>query len=151
MATRSHTSPSAPRSSALPWRAAVIVAGLGAALALAIVAHPTSAQQSPPPAKERFANTDKNKDGRLDREEFYQAAVESFYLRDKGKKGYLVVEDLREASPEAFKAANRKGDGRLTLEEYVNALFIDFDRADANKDGALSFEEIEAYSRNNPR
>jgi Ca2+-binding EF-hand superfamily protein len=121
-------------------------------LALALVAGstwpsgPVSAQ-STVPLKERFAKADKNRDGKIDREEFHQAAVESFYFRDKGRKGFLLVEELREASPEAFKAANRKGDGRLSLEEYVNALFIDFDKADVNKDGSLTFEEIEVYSR----
>ena len=150
MATWSHTSPDARRSMKPTWRAALVAGGLGAALVLTFPDAPPSAQQAPP-VKERFGNADKNKDGRLDREEFYQAAVESFYLHDKGRKGYLVADDLKEASPEAFKAANRKGDGRLTLEEYVNALFIDFDRADSNKDGSLTFEEIEVYSRKNPR
>jgi Ca2+-binding EF-hand superfamily protein len=101
----------------------------------------------PVPLKERFANADKNRDAKIDREEFHQAVVENFYFRDKGKKGYLTVEELREASPEAFKAADRKSDGRLTLDEYVNALFIDFDKADQDKDGALTFEEIQVYSR----
>jgi Ca2+-binding EF-hand superfamily protein len=117
-----------------------------AGLALAPPA-PTSAQAPAPPSQDRFTQADKNRDGKIDREEFHQAAVESFYFRDKGKKGYLVIGELPESSPEAFRAANRKSDGRLTLEEYVNALFIDFDRADTGKDGGLTFEEIRVYSR----
>jgi Ca2+-binding EF-hand superfamily protein len=108
------------------------------------------AQQSTtltPDLKARFQQLDKNGDGRIDREEFHQAAVDSFYFRDKGKKGYLTVEDLQEASPEAFKAANRKRDGRLTLQEYVNALFRDFEAADVDRDGGLTYEEFEAYVR----
>jgi len=108
-------------------------------------------RQRRPTPRQRFDAADKNHDGRLDREEFYQLAVESFYFRDKEKKGYLTVDQLSETSSEAFKAANRKHDGRLTLEEYVNALFVDFDRADSNKDGTLSFEEIEAYRQANPK
>ena len=128
------------------------VRAVAACLILAILApetlRPTPASaQTGPPLKERFAGADKNHDGKIDREEFHQAAVESFYFRDKGRKGYLLVEELKEASPEAFKAANRKNDGRLTLQEYVNALFIDFDKADTDKDGSLTFEEIEVYSR----
>jgi Ca2+-binding EF-hand superfamily protein len=129
---------------------------LAACLMLAILAPamlrvaPASAQTGPP-LKERFAGADKNGDGKIDREEFHQAAVESFYFRDKGRKGYLLIEELKEASPEAFKAANRKNDGRLTLQEYVNALFIDFDKADTDKDGSLTFEEIEVYSRTTGR
>ncbi len=129
---------------------------LAVCLALVLIAGstwpsgPVSAQ-APVPLRERFAKADKNHDGKIDREEFHQAAVESFYFRDKGRKGYLLVEELREASPEAFRAANRKGDGRLTLEEYVNALFIDYDKADVTKDGSLTFEEIEVYSRSTAR
>jgi hypothetical protein len=120
----------------------------GAALvALALSPVPSTFAQTPPPILERFTLLDKNRDGKIDREEFHRAAVESFYFRDKGKKGYLVIEDLPEASPEAFRAANRKSDGRLTLEEYVNALFVDFDRADTAKDGGLTFEEIRVYAR----
>ena len=127
-------------------------AALGACLILAILAAATSrpapaSAQTGPPLKERFAGADKNRDGKIDREEFHRAAVEGFYFRDKGRKGYLLTEELREASPEAFKAANRKRDGRLTLQEYVNALFIDFDKADTDKDGSLTFEEIEVYAR----
>ena len=129
---------------------------LGAVIATALlwtaipIGGPASAQ-STRPAKERFDSGDKDHDGKLDREEFYQLAVESFYFRDKGRKGYLVVEDLKEASPQAFKAANQKSDGRLTLQEYVNALFIDFDQADRNKDGGLTFEEIETYWKSSGR
>ena len=131
---------------------AVFVVALFAAHALS--GSPASAQtQAAPPQnlKQRFETVDLNHDGKLDRDEFYRAAVDSFYFRDKDKKGYLTIEDLREASPEAFKAANRKGDGRLSLQEYINALFIDFDKADTDKDGTLSYEEIEVYSRTNPR
>ena len=129
---------------------------LAVCLALALIAGSTwpsgtVSAQAPVPVRERFAKTDKNHDGKIDREEFHQAAVETFYFLDKGRKGYLLVEELREASPEAFKAANRKGDGRLTLAEYVNALFIDFDKADVTKDSSLTFEEIEVYSRSAAR
>ena len=129
---------------------------LAACLTLAILAPATlrpapASAQTGPPVKERFAGADKNRDGKLDREEFHQAVVESFYFRDKDRKGYLVIIELKEASPEAYKAANRKGDGRLTLQEYVNALFIDFDKADTDKDGTLTFAEIEIYSRTTGR
>jgi Ca2+-binding EF-hand superfamily protein len=116
---------------------------LGLALAACWALAQTTTQ--PPDLKARFQRIDKNGDGRIDREEFHRAAVESFYFRDKAKKGYLAVEDLKEASPEAFKAANRKSDGRLSLEEYVNALFRDFEAADLDKDGTLTYEELEAY------
>ena len=122
-------------------------AGTAALIALVLSPMPPALAQSAPPLQERFTLADKNRDGKIDREEFHRMAVESFYFRDKGKKGYLVIAELPEASPEAFRAANRKSDGRLTLEEYVNALFVDFDRADTGQDGTLTFEEIRVYSR----
>jgi Ca2+-binding EF-hand superfamily protein len=148
MATSQSTSSSRTSATCAVWAGPA----LAACLILAIIAPATlrvapASAQTGPPLKERFVGADKNRDGKIDREEFHQAAVESFYFRDKGRKGYLLIEELKEASPEAFKAANRKGDGRLTLEEYVNALFIDFDKADTNKDGSLTFEEMEVYSR----
>jgi Ca2+-binding EF-hand superfamily protein len=98
-----------------------------------------------------FKAADKNGDGRLDREEFRQAAIEGFYFRDKEHKGYLTADQLPEASRDAFRAANVKGDGRLSLQEEVNALLKDFDAADVNKDGALTYEEFEAYVKGSSR
>ncbi len=148
------------RSTSSGRTSAICVAWAGPALAACLIlavlapaalrATPASAQAGPP-LRERFAHADKNGDGKIDREEFHRAVVESFYFRDKARKGYLLVEELKEAGPEAFKAANRKGDGRLTLQEYVNALFIDFDKADTDKDGGLTFEEIEIYARTTRR
>jgi Ca2+-binding EF-hand superfamily protein len=98
-----------------------------------------------------FKAADKNSDGRLDREEFRQAAIEGFYFRDKEHKGYLTADQLPEAGREAFKAANVKGDGRLTLQEEVNALLKDFEAADADKDGPLTYREFEVYVKRSGR
>ena len=88
---------------------------------------------------------DHNRDGKLDRGEFYEAVVDAFFLRDKDKDGYLAISELKEASPEALRAVKRKEQSRISLEEYVNALFKDFDAADTNGDGLLTVEEIERY------
>jgi hypothetical protein len=125
---------------------------LAACLGVLPVANATAQATGPSPAvRERFQAGDRNRDGKLDREEYYRVIVEGFYFRDKGKKGYLTIKELHEASPRAFGAANRKGDGRLTLDEYANALFADFDAADVNRDGMLGLEELEAYPRRPPR
>src|SRR5262245_19630888 len=118
-----------------------------AALTLALGATRVDAQTGtvPPDLRAGFKAADKNGDGRLDREEFRQAAIEGFYFRDKGHRGYLTADQLPEASPAAFKAANVKGDGRLSLQEEVNARMKDFEAADVNTDGVLTFEEFEAY------
>jgi len=112
-----------------------------------------AAQTVPQPtSKEWFQEHDKNHDGKLDREEFYQGIIEIFYFRDKDKNGYLTVEELQGVvSPEVIKAASKKGDNRLTLDEWVNALFKDFAAADTDGDGKLSFEELDIYIRTNRR
>ena len=99
----------------------------------------------PPDLRAAFKAADKNGDGRLDGEEFRQAAIEGFYFRDKERKGYLTADQLPEASRDAFNAANVKHDGRLSLEEELNALLKDFEAADVDKDGTLTYEELEAY------
>ena len=106
------------------------------------------AQTSPPPdVKKWVTEHDKNRDGKIDREEFHQAVVEAFFFRDKDKSGYLTIIELKEASPEALKAVARKSDGRISLDEYVNALFKDFEAADTDHDGLLTVEEIEIYMK----
>ena len=88
---------------------------------------------------------DRNHDGKLDRDEFYQAVVDAFFLRDKDKDGYLAMSELTEASPEALRAVKHKDSARISLQEYINALFKDFDAADTDGDGLLTVEEIEQY------
>ena len=124
-----------------------------AALALALGATRIDAQSgtAPPDLRAGFKAADKNGDGRLDREEFRQAAIEGFYFRDKEHKGYLTAAQLPEASREAFNAANVKHDGRLSLQEEVNAMLKDFEAADVNKDGTLTYEEFEAYVKRSSR
>ena len=148
MTTSRPTSSSRTSAICAVWARPTLTACLILAVVTPAALRPTTASaQAGPPLRERFVGADKNGDGKIDREEFHQAVVESFYFRDKARKGYLLVEELKDASPEAFKAANRKGDGRLTWQEYVNALFIDFDKADTDRDGGLTFEEIEIYAR----
>jgi Ca2+-binding EF-hand superfamily protein len=100
-----------------------------------------------PSCRGDFETADRNRDGRLDREEFHQRAVEQFFLLDKGRKGHLLVGEVVGVSSETFKAANLTGDGKLTLQEFVNARFVDFVAADRNQDGVLTLEEIQIYSR----
>jgi Ca2+-binding EF-hand superfamily protein len=129
-------------------RAILVRAAPGSTLTLGLVAGaaPASAQTSPiRDVRTWVKHYDRNGDGKLDRGEFHQAAVDAFFLRDKDKNGYLAISELKEASPETIKAVKRKSDARNSLEEYVNALFKDFETADTDGDGLLTVEEIEAY------
>ncbi len=103
--------------------------------------------QSPSPSelRQQFQETDRNGDGRIDREEFHRRSVDLFYLLDKDRKGYLMIGDLKGLPGQDFKAADREGDGKLTLEEFINGRFGNFDAADTNGDGVLTLAEIEVY------
>jgi Ca2+-binding EF-hand superfamily protein len=100
---------------------------------------------SPQQLRQQFQETDWNRDGKIDREEFHRRSVELFYFLDKDRKGYLVLVDIQGLTPEDFKGANRKGDGKLNLDEFINARFRHFDLADTNGDGVLALQEIEVY------
>jgi len=99
------------------------------------------------PRLSAFQETDRNGDGRIDREEFHRHAVEVFYFLDANRGGYLVVGEVAVIPIEAFRAADRDGDGKLSLQEYLNARFKDFDAMDANGDGVVTREELERYVR----
>lgn len=115
-------------------------------LGLVLASAPAVAQTSPVRDTRTWVKQyDRNSDGKLDRGEFHQAAVDAFFLRDKDKSGYLAISELKEASPESLRAIKRKDDARISLQEYVNALFKDFEAADTDHDGLLTVEEIERY------
>jgi Ca2+-binding EF-hand superfamily protein len=96
-------------------------------------------------AAEVMATSDKNHDGRIDREEYLQRMTEVFFFIDTDKDGSLTITEIEGAgaiNPERFKAADRNGDQTLSLREYLNALNNDFDAADSDKDGTLDMEEL---------
>ena len=108
------------------------------------------AQTSPPTSEEvnrAFQETDRNGDGRIDREEFHRRTVEVFYFLDVNRDGYLVISEIAVIQTEAFRAADRDGDGKLSLQEYLNARFKDFSAMDANGDGAITKDELERFLR----
>ena len=91
-----------------------------------------------------FAETDANRDGRVDREEFHHRVVEIFFHGDRDKDGYLTPAELQIAVvfPEDFADADRDSDGRIALYEFVQVRFATFDEVDADHDGVLSVEEV---------
>jgi Ca2+-binding EF-hand superfamily protein len=89
--------------------------------------------------------SDKNKDGRIDREEFHQRTIEVFFFADADKDGYLTVGEIEAVvsiAPEAFKRADRDGNGKLSLYEFTYAMHRDFDAADRNADGVIDMAEL---------
>jgi Ca2+-binding EF-hand superfamily protein len=113
---------------------------------LALTASPAFGDPKHQDPRAAFAETDENKDGRIDREEFHHRVVEIFYFGDVDKDGYLSREELiaAVAFPEDFANADTNGDGRISLYEFAKVRFATFDKVDADHDGVLSLEEVVA-------
>jgi Ca2+-binding EF-hand superfamily protein len=96
-------------------------------------------------ASSTMALVDKNKDGRIDREEFHQRMTEVFFFADVDKDGQLTYAELAAVEyvdPEVFKRADRDGNGKLSLYEFMYVVHRDFDAADKNADGVIDMEEL---------
>lgn len=96
-------------------------------------------------ANATMALADKNKDGRIDREEFHQRMTEVFFFADVDKDGQVTYAELiavTPVDPEAFKRADRDGNGKLSLYEFMYVIHRDFDAADKNQDGVIDLQEL---------
>jgi Ca2+-binding EF-hand superfamily protein len=96
-------------------------------------------------ANATMALTDKNKDGRIDREEFHLRMTEVFFFADVDKDGQLTIAELvtvEKVDPEAFKRADRDSNGKLSLYEFMYVIHRDFNTADKNQDGVIDLQEL---------
>lgn len=96
-------------------------------------------------ANATMALSDKNRDGRIDREEFHQRMTEIFFFADVDKDGRLTFAELtvvEKVDPEALKRADRDSNGTLSLYEFMFVIHRDFEAADKNQDGVIDFEEL---------
>jgi len=87
---------------------------------------------------DQFAQLDKNKDGKISKEE-YEAFMRDAYkkLDTDGNNSLSRAEASKVLTPEQFAAADKDKSGELSLDELINQVMADFDRADINKDGKL--------------
>jgi Ca2+-binding EF-hand superfamily protein len=115
----------------------------------------TRAEQGKPPYDPRaaFGETDANRDGEIDREEFHERIVEVFYSADRNKDGFLEVEEQKQlVFPEDFRDQDRDHDGRISMREFLRVRLADYDKADTDDDGSLSLDEVVvAYERKKTR
>jgi Ca2+-binding EF-hand superfamily protein len=117
---------------------------------IVLAAGASRAGSTPAPARENpqtaFAETDHNKDGRVDREEFHERQVDVFYSADTNKDGRLSPAEFAVVdTEEVFTAMDQNKDGSVSMYEFIEYRFQQFDDADTSKDGTLSLEEVEAY------
>lgn len=100
---------------------------------------------------ERLQRMDKNKDGKLSKDELPAQAWERLSRFDANKDGFLTKEELARAgaglrgrrNPDAmFQQMDKNKDGRLTRDEVPAQAWERLSRADANKDGAITKEEL---------
>ena len=109
-------------------------------------------QGKPYDPRAAFAETDTNKDGAIDLEEFHARLVEVFYNADTNKDGVLVVDEYKHLPLSGdFKEADVVQDGRLSLREFVRIRYQEFEHADTNHDGELSVDEVVAAFEGRPR
>lgn len=117
---------------------------------------------TPPPDQvrrsweKRFAELDRNRDGRVSRAEYLeffgatsgvrrQYFEYEFRLYDRNRDGFISWEEHQTpVRPEdEFRALDRNGDGRLSREEFrFRYREQDFPRLDRNGDGFISREEF---------
>jgi hypothetical protein len=106
-----------------------------------------------------FGQFDKNKDGRVSREESREGMDRLFTEADTNKDGFISTEEMqahhramreqfRESMRDYWKKADTDGDGALSKAEAEAAkmqrLVRDFDKLDKNKDGKLTADEMAA-------
>jgi Ca2+-binding EF-hand superfamily protein len=98
-------------------------------------------------AEQAFAETDVDRDGRVNREEYYRRMADMYYQADRDRDGQLNRTELAEIQEEmVFDPADTNGDGTLTMPEYIDQRFETFHEVDLDSDGLLTRDEvIESY------
>jgi Ca2+-binding EF-hand superfamily protein len=93
-----------------------------------------------------FAETDTNKDGLIEIDEFFDRLVEIYFHGDSDKNGTLSREEFAKAVVVAqeFASVDRNGDAVVDRREFVRARLPVFMQADSDRDGALSLAEVKA-------
>jgi Ca2+-binding EF-hand superfamily protein len=123
-----------------------ITTGIALAL-LALGAYTAHAEdQASYDVKAAFAQTDHNKDGAIEVDEYFDRLVDTFFLGDTDKDGFLTEEEFVKVVvvKEDFAQVDKSGDGKLTRQEYVSARLPHFIALDTDKSGNLSLAEVEA-------
>ena len=107
-----------------------------------------SAQQPGYDPHQAFKEADKNHDGYIEMDEFYERNVDLFFIGDRNKDGTLNREEYEAivVVREDFTKVDQNGDGVLSEAEFISMRVPLFQQADKNHDGKLSEPEVtDAY------
>lgn len=113
-------------------------------LILALTASPVAAEVNRPKPENAFNETDRDKDNRIDTEEFRARMVETFYFADANLDGVLVAAEITTVGRVVFRTADENNDGKLTLTEFLVVQIKYFEALDQNEDGELDAAEANA-------
>ncbi len=118
------------------------------ALAFGLAVSGALAQPAPDDPRAAFAQTDRNADGYVDREEFHLRIVEVFFFVDLDRDGFVEPEELAEATlvQQDLALTDSNSDGRISLHEFVESRFELYREADTSGDGRLTLEETVAIA-----
>lgn len=124
-------------------RSGILVVLLG----LAFAAPVASAQGSAPyDVKAAFTEADRNGDGAIEINEYYERLVDVFFLGDTNKDGFLTEDEFVKVVvlKEDFTEIDASKEGKVSRREFVAARLPLFMVIDTDDDGALSLTEVTA-------
>lgn len=103
-------------------------------------------------ADKSFQEMDKNRDGKLSREEFDQEAVRVFNENDKNRDGALTKTEFSriEGAQSKFEDLDANKDGKVDMEELRNAARNKFNQLDQKRNNYLTDDDLKCSPRYKP-
>jgi Ca2+-binding EF-hand superfamily protein len=103
-------------------------------------------------ADKSFQEMDKNKDGRLDIEEFHQEALRVFNEHDKNHDGALNKSEFDQikGANSKFEDLDANKDGKVDMKELRDAAINKFNQLDQKRNNYLTDEDLKCSPRYKP-